>query len=141
MYDLVTPGERRLRGALSSSFVLMPAALVGLSLLRRPIHNDAAALVAFTLSLILSLGSVAATWGLVAVLLEHRPAWHPLRIRLIWLWTLAACLTLALAGWLGKDSNTLGAVALYGAGMMCLASAAVGLTLALIPVRRDATGE
>jgi hypothetical protein len=119
----------------------MPAALFGLILLRRPIHDDAAALVAFAFSLILSLGSVAATWGLVAVLLEHRPAWHPLRIRLIWLWTLAACLVLATAGWVGKDSNTLGAVALYGAGMMCLASGVVGLTLALIPLRRGASGE
>lgn len=137
MYDLVSPAERRLRGALSTSLVLMPAAFLGSILLRRPIHNDGIALAAFILSLFLAAGSVAATWGLVAALIEHRPAWHPMRVRLIWLWALVACLALALAGWLGKDSNTYGGVTLYAAGMMCLASGGVGLSVALVPRRRS----
>ena len=135
LYDLTTPAERRLRGALSFSGIVTPAVIILSVLLRRPVTNPDKAMVLGWFSLALSLASVLATWTLLAALVDRRPVWTDRLARRAWVWAAFSCLTLGVLGWVGRGSATLGAALLYGVGMSAVGAGLIGLTISALPHR------
>lgn len=132
-----SPSERRLRGALAFSFVVMPTTAVAAVFLARTVPDKANAFALVSATSALSVTTMFAIVVLVAALQSLRPVWSSRLGTWAWSWTLACCGVMAAIGLSHPSNQSLASLLFYATGMLSLLLGLPGLVLAAIPPRAE----
>ena len=138
-----TRTDSRLRTAVVFSVLCLVAAFLGARALdvRLGPNDGDKALAMMVPALGLALTSVAASWLLVAALLERRPAWGDRQGRWLWAWALVYWLAFVTLGLMNSASQTVGQTVSYTSGLLVGFIGLVGLVISALPRwKRGATG-